>query len=79
MAIFLAGRRVRALVATAKGADSCDSPKRKDQRLEFPGKLSHTMVPANTIVKSQTITDFFHVSTTYLLLDTCSSMFALIF
>ncbi|GLV38465.1 PR/SET domain containing protein 7 [Carabus blaptoides fortunei] len=56
-----AGRRVRALVATAKGADSCDSPKRKDQRLEFPGKLSHTMVPTNSVVKSQIITDFFHV------------------
>lgn len=48
-------------MASVKNADNCDSPKRKDQRLDFSGKLSHVIVSPTHLVKNQTITDFFKV------------------
>lgn len=53
------GRRVRTLVAATKN-DGCDSPKRKDQKLDFTGRIAHTIAPC-ALVKNQTITDYFQV------------------
>ncbi|CAH0548989.1 unnamed protein product [Brassicogethes aeneus] len=48
------GRRVRAVVACSRNDDCCSpNPKRKDQKINITGKLSHTPT------KTHTITEFF--------------------
>lgn len=63
IAYNLTGRRGgRTLVGSSNGSVNCDSPKRKDQRLDFSTKLSNGFISSNGLIKNPTITDYFPVN-----------------